>query len=74
VPRDESGQDGRGEVVEFGSRRAAGRRWRLRVLLACLVLATVVTVAVRGAGHPARPAAKAPAPPPLRVTTVGHRG
>jgi len=43
------------------------------VLLACLALATVVTVAVRSAGHPARPATSAPAPPPpLRVTTVGH--
>jgi hypothetical protein len=72
MPRDGSGQDGHGEVVEFGSRRAAGRRWGLRVLLACLALATVVTVAVRGAGHPARPTAKSPAPPPLRVTTVDH--
>ena len=43
------------------------------MLLACLALATVVTIAVRGAGHPARPAGQAPAPPPpLRVTTVGH--
>jgi hypothetical protein len=63
--------------VEFGSRRPAGRRWGPRwgprALLACLALATVVTVAVRGAGHPARPAARAPAPPPpLRVTTVDH--
>jgi hypothetical protein len=73
VPRDGSGQDGHGETVEFGSRRPAGRHWGLRVLLACLALATVVTVAVRSAGHPARPAANAPAPPPpLRVTTAGH--
>jgi hypothetical protein len=41
------------------------------VLLACLVVATVVTIAVRSTGHPARPAAKAP-PPSVRVTTVGH--
>jgi hypothetical protein len=60
--------------VGFGGGRSAGRRWVPRALLACLVLATVVTVAVRGAGHQARPAGRAPAPPPaLRVTTVGHR-
>jgi hypothetical protein len=73
--------------VEFGRRfagrrrgrfagrwgRLAGRRWGPRALLACLVLATVVTVVVRTAGHQARPAARTPAPPPpLRVTTVGH--
>jgi hypothetical protein len=73
VPGDGSGQDGHGETVEFGSRRPAGRRWGPRVLLACLALATVVTIAVRSAGHPPRPAAKAPPPPPpVRVTTVGH--
>ena len=42
------------------------------MLLACLVLAAVVTVAVRGAGYLARPAAKSPAPPPLHVITAGH--
>jgi hypothetical protein len=43
------------------------------VLLACLVLAVIVTVAVR-AGHHARPAGKAPAPSPaVRVTSVGHQ-
>jgi hypothetical protein len=94
VPGEGSGQDGRGEVVEFGRRfagrlrgrfagrlgrfagrwgRLAGRRWGPRALLACLVLATVVTVVVRTAGHQARPAASAPAPPPpLRVITLGH--
>jgi hypothetical protein len=73
LPRDGSGQDGHGETVEFGSRRPAGRRWAPPALLACLALATVVTIAVRGAGQPARPAARAPAPPPpLRVTTVHH--
>ncbi len=42
-------------------------------MLACLVLATVATVAVRGLSHPARPASGAPSPPPpLRVETVGH--
>jgi hypothetical protein len=73
VPGDGSGQDGHGEVVEFGRRRAAGRGWGPRVVLACLALATVITIAVRGAGHRERPAAKTPArPPPLQVTTVGH--
>jgi hypothetical protein len=68
-----SGQDRHGEVVQFGSRRSAAGRWGLRVLLACLVLAAVVTVAVRGADNAARPAARSPAPvPPVRVTTVGH--
>ena len=64
------------ELVEFGGGRSAGRRWVPRALLACLVLAAVVTVAVRGLGHQARPAARSPAapapPPPLRVTIVGH--
>jgi hypothetical protein len=76
VPSDGSGQNGHGETVEFGSRWPAGRRWGTRALLACLALAAVVTIAVRGTGNPARPAAKAPVPqpppPPLRVTTVGH--
>jgi hypothetical protein len=81
VPGEGSGQDGRGEVVEFGSPRFAGRRWGRfagrrwgpRALLACLVLATVVTVVIRAAGHQARPAVRAAASrPPLRVTTLGH--
>jgi hypothetical protein len=63
--------------VEFGSGRSAGRRslprWVPRVLLGCLVLAAVATVAVRGVGHQGRPAATTPPPPPIRVTTVGHR-
>ena len=64
--------------MEFGSGRSAARRplprWVPRALLACLVVAAVVTVAVRGVSHQARPAAKAPAPPPpMRVTLAGHR-
>jgi hypothetical protein len=59
--------------VEFGRRRSAGGRWGSRVLLAGLVLAAVVTVAVRSADYQARPA-RSPAPPPgLRVVAVGHR-
>ena len=42
-----------------------------RALLACLVVAAVITVAVRGVSHQPRPAAKPP--PPMRVTVVGHR-
>jgi hypothetical protein len=82
VPGDGSGRSGHDEVVEFGSGRSAGRRWVPRALLACLVVAAVVTVAVRGASHHARPAARAPAtpeataasapPPPLLVTIVDH--
>jgi hypothetical protein len=61
---------GRFAWVRWG--RFAGRPWGPRALLACLVLATAVTVAVRGAGHQA-PAIRGPAPPPaLRVTTLGH--
>jgi hypothetical protein len=64
--------------VEFGSGRSAARRplprWVPRALLACLVVAALVTVAVRGVSHQARPAAKAPAPPPpMRVTLAGYR-
>lgn len=73
MPRDESGQGGSGEIVEFGTRRSAGRHWGPRVLLACLALATAVTIAVRGAGHQAAPAAEAQTPPPPpRVTMAGH--
>lgn len=64
--------------MEFGSGRSAARRplprWVPRALLACLVVAALVTVAVRGVSHQARPAAKAPAPPPpMRVTLAGYR-
>ena len=75
APGNGPGKDGRDEIVEFGRDRSAGRRplppWVPRVLLACLVLAAVVIVAVRGVNHQGRPAAKAP--PPMRVTLVGHR-
>jgi len=63
------------ELVEFGGGRSPVRRWVPRVLLACLVVAAVVTVAIRGAGSQGRPAARgatAPPPPALRVTIVGH--
>lgn len=74
MPGDGPGQGGRDEFVQFGGRRFAGRHWAYRALLACLALATVVTVAVRGVGHPASTAAKeSPPPPPPRLTTVGHR-
>jgi hypothetical protein len=75
APGNGPGKDGRDEIVEFGRDRSAARRplppWVPRVLLACLVLAAVVIVAVRGVSHQGRPAAKAP--PPTRVTLVGHR-
>ena len=75
APGSGPGKDGRDEIVEFGRDRSAARRplppWVPRVLLACLVLAAVVIVAVRGVSHQGRSAAKAP--PPTRVTLVGHR-
>jgi hypothetical protein len=57
------------DIVEFGRRHPAGRRWAPRALLAALVLAIVVAVAVRAIDHRPRPADHAA---PLRVTTVGH--
>jgi hypothetical protein len=74
VPRDGSGQDGHGEVVEFGSRRAAGRRWGLRVLLACLALATVVTAAGAAGSQATWVTSGPPTSPALSlVTLTGHR-
>jgi hypothetical protein len=71
VPGDGSGQDGLGEIVEFG-RRPPRRRWGLGVL-ACFAVAAVVTAVVRSAGHQPRPAAELPpAPPPVQVTPVHH--
>jgi hypothetical protein len=63
------------EVAQFGNGRSPGGRWLSRIALACLVVAAIVTVAVRGAGHEARQAAKAQPPPPspaIRVITLGH--
>jgi hypothetical protein len=75
VPRDGPGPDAHGELVEFGSRRPGGGRWGPRALITCLVLAAAVavTVTIRSAGDQGRPAARAAAaPPPLRITKVGH--
>ena len=60
------------EVVQFGNNRPPGGRWLTRMALACLVLAAIITVAVRGTGHDSRPTAKTPPPPAIRVITVGH--
>ena len=59
------------EVVQFGSGRTLGSRRLPRIALACLVLAAIVTVAVRGTGQQARHAAKTPLPA-VRVMSVGH--
>jgi hypothetical protein len=59
------------EVLQFGSGRASGGRWLARVGLACLVLAAVVAVAVRGTGQDPQHAAKAPQPA-VRVIAAGH--
>lgn len=70
---DESGRGTYDEVVQFGGGRSPGGRWLPRIALACLVLAAIVTVAVRGIGHDSGHAAKTPPPPAIRVVTVGHR-
>jgi hypothetical protein len=78
APADCSGQDKDGsghgrydEVVQFGSGRSSGSRWVARIGLACLVLAAVVGVAVRGTVHQGPHAAKT-APPAVRVIAAGH--
>ncbi len=70
---DGSGQDTYDEVVQFGKDRSPGGRWLPRIALACLVLAAIIALVVRGAGHQSRPAARTPPPPAIRVITVGHR-
>jgi hypothetical protein len=71
---DGSGRDSYDELVQFGSGRAPGGRWLTRIALACLVVAAVITVAVRATGHDAGHAAKTPQPPPpIGVSIVGHR-
>jgi hypothetical protein len=61
------------EVVQFGSGRSSSGRWLPRIALACLILAAIVAVALRGTSQPARHAAKAPPPPPPRqVMVAGH--
>jgi len=64
------------DLVEFGRDRPAGGRWRARALLACLGLATAITIAVHAAGHHARPQPRIPASPPppqVLVMVIGHR-
>lgn len=69
-----SGQGSYDEVVQFGGDRSPGGGWLPRIALAILVLAAIVTIAVRAAshdsGHAATPSQPAPA---IRVITVGHR-
>lgn len=73
-PRDdESGQGTSDEVLQFGSDRSPGGRWVPRIVLACLVLAAIVTVAVRGTAHDSAHGAKTPpSPPAIRVITIGR--
>jgi len=79
APGDGSGQDKRGtghdhydEVVQFGSGRSASGRWLRRIALACLVLAAIVAVAVRGTPQHAQHAAKTPPLPAVQVIRAGH--
>ena len=76
---DGSGQDkgrtGHGaydEVVQFGSGRSARGRWLRRIALACLLLAAIVAVAVRGTPQHTRDAAKTPPVPPVQVIGAGQ--
>jgi hypothetical protein len=71
---DGSDQGTHDEVVQFGGGRSPGGRWLPRIALACLVLAAIVAVAVRGTGHDSVHTAKSPPPPPaIHVIGVGHR-
>lgn len=70
--KDRSGYGKHDEVLQFGSGRSSGSRWLPRIALACLVLAAIITVAVRGAGQPAQRAAKTPPPPAIRVIALGR--
>jgi hypothetical protein len=70
---DGSGRDGYDEVVQFGDDRSPGGRWLPGIALACLVLAAIVTVALRITGHHSGHAANTRPPPAIRVITVGHR-
>ena len=71
---DGSDQGTHDEVVQFGGGRSPGGRWLPRIALACLVLAAIVAVAVRGTGHDSAHTAKSPPPlPAIRVIGVGHR-
>jgi hypothetical protein len=57
--------------VQFGNGLASGGRWLARIGLACLVLAAVAGVAVRGAGQHQQHAANT-SPPAVRVIAAGH--
>jgi hypothetical protein len=71
--KDRSGHGKYDEVLQFGSGRSSGGRWLPRIALACLVVAAIVAIAVRGAGQHPRHAAKTPPPPPPAVVMVaGH--
>jgi hypothetical protein len=82
APADGSGQhknrSGHGkydEVVQFGSGRSSGGRWLPRIALACLVIAAIVAIAVRGTGQHPQHAAKTKTPrpaPPMIVVVAGH--
>jgi hypothetical protein len=72
------------EILQFGRDRSGRRRWLPRTVLVLLVVAAGLAVVARGSGHPARraaplpapsqlPAPSLPAPPPVRITSAGHR-
>ena len=70
---DGSRQNTYDEVVQFGRDRSPGGRWLPRVALACLVLAAIIAVIVRGASHDSGHATETSHPAPaIRVITVGR--
>jgi hypothetical protein len=70
--KDQAGDGKYDEVVQFGSGRSSGGRRLPRIALACLVLAAIVAVAVRGTGQHPRHAARLPPPPPMVIVVAGH--
>jgi hypothetical protein len=70
--KDGTGHGKYDEVVQFGGGRSSRGHWLPRIALACLVLAAIIAVAVRGTPQPTRHAPKTPPLPPVRVIGAGH--
>jgi len=60
-------------VVQFGSERWSERPWIPRLLLACLVVATIAIVIHQAGRHAPHLRSEPPAPAPVTVINVGHR-
>jgi hypothetical protein len=74
---DRPGQGRQEDVLKFGRHRPARGRWRSKALLVCLVLVTVLVVALRvtaiGPAANRGQLATGSRPPPVRVVLIGHR-